>query len=260
MSKIPFTGKSQQARQQQAQRAVPSADPLQPAEAYNPEHPLLEDPDALAIRLAESEDFVRRNKNVLLGLLAVVVLAVVGGFGYYLWRGSQDSKGQAALFQAVNYWEADSLQKAMKGDGRNLGLERVASEYSGTDAGNLANFYAGVAALKQGQYQQAIDYLEDFSSNDYLVQARAYALLGDAHLELNQAKEAANFYNKAANHNANEYLSPAYLLKEATACELGKDNEGAIAAYDKILADYPASAEATEAKQYKARAEALAGK
>lgn len=260
MSKIPFTGKSQQARQQQAQRAVPSADPLQPAEAYNPEHPLLEDPDALAIRLAESEDFVRRNKNVLLGLLAVVVAAVVGGFGYYLWRGSQDSKGQAALFQAVNYWEADSLQKAMKGDGRNLGLERVASEYSGTDAGNLANFYAGVAALKQGQYKQAIDYLEDFSSNDYLVQARAYALLGDAHLELNQAKEAADFYNKAANHNANEYFSPAYLLKEATARELNKDNEGAIAAYDKILTDYPASAEATEAKQYKARAEALTGK
>ncbi|GGG40219.1 tetratricopeptide repeat protein [Hymenobacter glacieicola] len=259
MSKIPFTGKSQQARQPQQQRVV-SSDPLQPAEAYNPEHPLLEDPDALAIRLAESEDFLRRNKNVLLGLLALVVLAVAGGFGYYLWRGSQDTKGQASLFQAVNYWEADSLQKAMKGDGKNLGLERVASEYSGTAAGNLANFYAGVAALKQGQYKQAIDYLEDFSSDDYLVQARAYSLLGDAHLELNQAKEAADFYNKAANHNANEQFSPGYLLKEATARELAKDNAGAIAAYDKILTDYPTAAEANEAKQYKARAEALAGK
>ena len=259
MSKIPFTGKSQQARQQQQQRVV-SSDQLQPAEAYNPEHPLLEDPDALALRLAESEDFLRRNKNVLLGLLAVVVLAVAGGFGYYLWRGSQDTKGQAALFQAVDYWEADSLQKALKGDGRNLGLEKVASEYSGTDAGNLANFYAGVAALKQSKYKEAIDYLEDFSSDDYLVQARAYSLLGDAHLELNQPKEAADFYNKAANHNANEFFSPGYLLKEATARELAKDYDGAITAYDKIISDYASSAEVTEAKEYKARAEGLAGK
>ncbi|MFD2786865.1 tetratricopeptide repeat protein [Hymenobacter rubripertinctus] len=256
MSKIPYTGKSQQARQQQPV----STDPLQPAEAYNPEHPLMEDPDALALRLVESEDFVRRNKNVLLSLLALVVLAVAGGFGYYLWRGTQDTKGQAALFQAVDYWEADSLQKAMKGDGRNLGLERVASEYSGTDAGNLANFYAGVAALKQSKYKEAIDYLEDFSSDDYLVQARAYALLGDAHLELNQAKEAADFYNKAANYNANEFFSPGYLLKEATAREQAKDYAAAITAYDKILTDYPAAAEANEAKEYKARAEGMSGK
>lgn len=259
MSKIPFTGKSQQARQQQQQRVV-SSDPSQPAEAYNPEHPLLEDPDALAVRLAESEDFVRRNKSVLLGLLAVVVLAVAGGIGYYMWRGSQDTKAQASLFQAVNYWEADSLNKALKGDGRNLGLEKVASEYSGTDAANLANFYAGAASLKKGEYKKAIDYLEDFSSDDYLVQARAYALLGDAHLELNQAKEAADFYNKAANHNANEFFSPGYLMKEATAREAAKDYDGAIAAYDKILTDYASAAEVTEAKEYKARAEALSGK
>ena len=256
MSKIPYTGKSQQARQQQPV----STDPLQPAEAYNPEHPLMEDPDALALRLVESEDFVRRNKNVLLGLLALVVVAVVGGFGYYMWRSSQDTKGQAALFQAVDYWEADSLQKAMKGDGRNLGLERVSSEYSGTDAGNLANFYAGVAALKQSKYKEAIDYLEDFSSDDYLVQARAYSLLGDAHLEQNQPKEAADFYNKAANYNANEFFSPGYLLKEATAREQAKDFDGAIAAYDKILTDYPSAAEANEAKEYKAWAEGMSGK
>lgn len=259
MSKIPFTGKSQQGRQQQQQRIV-STDPLAPAEAYNPEHPLMEDPDALALRLVESEAFLVRHKNVLLGLLAVVVLAVAGGFGYYLWRNSQNDKGQAAMFQAVSYWEADSLQKALKGDGRNLGMERVASEYGGSDAGNLANFYAGVAALKEGQYKAAIDYLEDFSADDYLVQARAYSLIGDAYLELNQPKEAADYYSKAAGHNANAYFSPAYLLKEGTAREASKDYTGAMAAYDKILTDYPAAAEANEAKQYKARAEGLNGK
>jgi tetratricopeptide (TPR) repeat protein len=257
MSKIPNTRNSPLNRPQPQQ--VP-ADPNQPIGEYSPEHPMFEDPDALAARLADSEDFLRRNKNVLLGLLTVVVLGVVGAFGYYTWRTSQDEKGQAAMFQAVNYWEADSMKKAMKGDGQYDGLETVASEYSGTKAGNLANFYAGVASLKEGQYQAAIDYLEDFSSDDLLVQARAYSLLGDANMELNKYKEAADFYNKAANHNANEFFSPGYLMKEAMARELTKDYDGAITAYDKILTDYQNSAEANEAKQFKARAEGLAGK
>ena len=257
MSKIPYTGKSQQARQGQATQPtnVP-ADPLGQVDENLPaENPLLEDPDALAARLVESEDFVRNNRNLLLGILAVVVLAVVGGFGYYTWRNQQDSKAQASMFRAVNNWEADSLNKAIKGDGKAPGLTTVANEYGNTKAGNLANFYAGVASLKQGKYKEALDFLEDFSSDDYLVQSRAYSLMGDAQLELNKSKEAADLYAKAADHNANEFFSPGYLLKEGTARELAKDDEGAIKAYDRIITDYPTAQEVAEARQYKAKLE-----
>lgn len=256
MSKIPYTRNSPTGRQ-------PTQVPVDPNQPYDPatsEHPLLEDPNALANRLVGSEDFMRRNKSLLLGALAVLVLAVAGGLGYYAWRGTQNEKGQAALFRAVEYWEADSLTKAMKGDGQYDGLTTVASQYSGTKASNLADFYAGVTSLKEGQFQAAIDYLEDFSSDDLLVQARAYSLLGDANLELGKSKEAADFYQKAAEHNANEFFSPGYLLKEATARELAKDYDGAVKAYDKIINDYQTAAEVSEARQYKARAEALAGK
>ncbi|MCB2380147.1 cytochrome C biosynthesis protein [Hymenobacter sp. BT635] len=258
MSKIPYTRNSPQNRPQQT--PVP-ADPNQPLEGdLVTAHPMLEDPDALAARLADTEDFLRRKKGILLGLLTVLVVAVVGAFAYFTWRSSQDTKAQAAMFQAVNYWEADSLKKAMKGDGQYDGLEAIASEYGGTKAGNLANFYAGVGALKQGQYQAAIDYLEDFSSKDLLVQARAYALLGDANMELNKYKEAADLYSKAASHNANEFFSPGYLMKEAAAREMAKDYDGAVKAYDKILNDYQNAQEVAEAKQFKARAEGLTGK
>ena len=257
MSKIPYTGKSQQARQGQTTQNVPvSADPLAPAENLPAENPLLEDPDALAARLADSENFVRSNRNVLLGLLALVVLAVVGGFGYYTWKNSQDAKAQASLFRAVSHWESDSLSQALKGDGKAPGLVTVANEYGSTKAGNLANFYAGVASLKQGKFKEALDYLEDFSSDDYLVQGRAYSLMGDAQLELNKPKEAADLYAKAADHNANEYFSPGYLLKEATARELAKDNEGATKAYDRIISEYPTAPEVAEARQYKAKLDA----
>ena len=256
MSKIPFTGKSQQARQgQQVTQNVP-ADPLASSEEFVPsENPLLEDPDALAARLAESEDFVRNNRNLLLGILAVVVLAVVGGFGFYTWRGQQDQKAQASMFRAVNNWETDSLNQALKGDGKAPGLLTVANEYGSTKAGNLANFYAGVASLKKGDYKAAFDYLEDFSSDDYLVQSRAYSLMGDAQMELGKPKEAADLYAKAADHNANEYFSPGYLMKEGMAREQAQDSEGAAKAYDRIITEYPTAQEVAEARQYKAKME-----
>ena len=255
MSKIPYTGKSQQALQGKQVTQSVSADPLAPAENLPSENPLLEDPDALAARLVETEDFVRSNRNLLLGILAVVVLAVVGAFGFYTWRTQQNSKAQSSMFRAVNHWEADSLNQALKGDGKAPGLVTVANEYGSSKAGNLANFYAGVASLKKGDYKAALDYLEDFSSDDYLVQSRAYSLMGDAQLELNKPKEAADLYAKAADHNANEYFSPAYLLKEATARELAKDNEGAVKAYDRIINEYPTAQEVAEARQYKAKLE-----
>ena len=251
MSKIPYTGKTPGARQ--PIRPV-STDPLAPAEEnYVTENPLLEDPDALALRLANSEDFLRRNRNLLLTLLVAVVAVVGGFFGYTYWRNQQNSQGQAAMFRAVDHWETDSLKQALQGDGKLPGLNRVANDYSGTKAGNLASFYAGVALLKQGKFQEAYNALEKFSSDDYLVQSRAYSLMGDAQLEQGKAKEAADLYAKAADHNANEYFTPGYLLKQGVALEAAKDNAGAVKAYDRILNDYATAQEAGEARQAKAR-------
>lgn len=251
MSKIPYTGKTPGARQPVRPT---STDPLAAAEDENyvTENPLLEDPDALAARLADSEDFVRRNRSLLLGVLVAVVAVVAGAFGYNYYRTNQEAQAQTKMFRAVNYWEADSLAKAAKGDDKHPGLDKVATEYSGTKAGNLADFYAGVAALKQGKYQDAYNYLDKFSSSDYLVQARAYSLMGDAQLELSKPKEAADLYAKAADYNANEFFSPGYVLKQGIALETAKDNAGATKAYDRIINDYAAAAEVAEARQRKA--------
>ncbi|MCC9165335.1 tetratricopeptide repeat protein [Pontibacter harenae] len=227
---------------------------------HNDFEELVENPDVLADRLTTgSEDFVKKNKATLLGVFIAIAALIVGGFLYYNYRSTQNQEAQEAMFQAVYYFESDSLDKALNGDGQYDGLLSIADEYSGTDAGNLANFYAGVALLKQGQFAEAYNHLEDFSSDDYLLQARAYSLMGDAQLEQGKNQEAANLYTKAANHNANPFFSPQYLMKAGIAYEAGNDYSGAVKAYDKIISDFVASAEVADARKYKARAEALAG-
>lgn len=222
---------------------------------------ILENPDVLADRLTHgSEDFVKKNRNVLLGLFAVIAAAIVGGFLYYNYRSTQNEEAQAAMFQAVFYFEADSLSKALNGDGQHQGLLSVADEYGSTKAGNLAKLYAGVALLKQSKYQQALDYLEDYKSDDLILQARAYALQGDANLELGKKQEAADLYLKAADYKANEFFSPQYLMKAGMAFEENKDFASALEAYDRVINSFPSAPEANDAKKYKARAEEQAGK
>ncbi|MCC9138503.1 tetratricopeptide repeat protein [Pontibacter silvestris] len=220
---------------------------------------LVESPDALADRFAGSEDFVKRNRTVLLGIFAAVAALIVAGFLYYNYRSSRNQEAQEAMYQAVYYFEADSLNKALNGDGQYDGLLAIADEYSGTDAGNLASFYAGVALLKEGNYAEAAEQLEDFESDDYLMQARAYSLTGDALLEQGKNDEAADMYKKAANHNENQFFSPQYLMKAGIAYESGNNYAAAVEVYNQIINDYAASAEITDAKKYKARAEMLDG-
>src|SRR5690606_22276199 len=120
---------------------------------------------------------------------------------------------QREMFQAVYYFEADSLDLALNGDGNNLGFLDIIDDYGITDAANLANYYAGAAFLKQGKFQVARLYLEDFKSNDLLVQARAYSLIGDTYMEEDNFEQAARYYSRAANYKPNKYFSPTYLMK-----------------------------------------------
>ncbi len=210
-----------------------------------------------------SEEIVerlQRNKNIVIGAIAAIVLLVGGWVGYNYYKKTQDQEAQSLMFPAVYYFESDSLKKALNGDGLHEGLAAIADDYGMTKAGNLANFYTGVTYLQQGKFNEAINYLKDFKSSDLLVQARAYSLIGDAYMEKGQVGEAIGYYEKAADYKPNEFFTPQYLSKLALAQETNKNYEAAIQAYNKIIEQYPGSSEVVNAKKYKARLEGLASK
>ena len=218
-------------------------------------HELVENPQALAERLQGAETWMERHPKTAIGILAAIVLIVGGFFGFRYYKDNQELEAQREMFQAVYYFEADSLELALNGDGNNLGFVDIIDDYGITDAAKLANFYAGSAYLKQGKYEVARLYLEDFSSKDLLIQARAYSLVGDTYMEEANYKEAARFYDKAANYKPNKYFSPGYLMKAALAFEKNNQQDKAIAAYDKIIAEYYDTPEFQQARKLKAKLE-----
>jgi TolA-binding protein len=202
------------------------------------------------------EELFHNNQNIIYLVLAGIVVLVGGVFGGKWYLDTQNQEAQVQLFPAVYYLESDSLNKALNGDGNNLGLVEIADQYGWTKAGNLAKFYAGVTFLRTGKVDDAIEYLDGFSSSDLLLQARVYSLLGDAYTEKGDNDEAANYYKKASDYKPNKEFTPIYLMKLGLAYELSQDFASAKETYDRVINDYPESFQANDAKKFKALAEA----
>jgi len=223
----------------------------------DPTNELLENPEAIATRLNRGENFLKENTKLVAGAIGAVILIIAAVLFFQYNKVNQNKTAQAEMFQAVYYFEQDSVDLALNGDGVNPGLLTIIDKYGGTDAANLANFYVGSIYLSQGQHQNAADHLKEFSSDDFFLQAQAYALTGDAYMDLGNIDEGIRFYKRAANHEANKFFTPKYLNKLAIAYEESGDLTSAIDAYEQIENKYFDSYEFTNARKQKARLQGL---
>jgi TolA-binding protein len=221
---------------------------------------LLENPEVIAEKLVPGEDFLKSNSKIIAGILVVAVVLIGGVLFFQYNTQQQNEKAQAEMFQAVYFFEQDSVDFALNGDGINKGFLTIIENYPRTDAANLSHFYTGSIYLSQKKFEDALTHLEEFSTDDYLVQAKAYSLIGDANLELGKTEEAIAQYTKAARTNENKFMSPKYLAKLAVAQEEAGKVEDAILTYTEIEEKYYESFEFAAARKHKARLEGLAAK
>ncbi|MFN8284090.1 MAG: tetratricopeptide repeat protein [Chitinophagales bacterium] len=221
------------------------------------QHDILDDGNEKINQLFESaEYFFEQYKNIIIGALVGLVLLVAGFWAYKnLVKKPKEQKAMAAILDAQNYFEMDSLNYALKGDGAHLGFEAIAKQYSGTPAGNRANFGAGVCNLKLGKYPEAVKYLEEFDAPEGLLAARKFGCIADAYAEQNQMDKAIENYKKAADAADNELTAPTYLYRAALALEQKGNKKEALELYKKVNKDYPNSQEGMASEIYIAKLE-----
>ncbi len=207
--------------------------------------------------LSKSEEFINKNKNYLILFFGIITISIAAFSVFSYLESNQNENAQNEMFQAVYYFEKDSLVQALNGDGNNYGFLEIIDEYSLSEAANLSRFYAGASYLKLGNYQNAINYLDQFSSSDLLVQARAYSLIGDAYVELEDYENAIYYFEKASSEHPNQFFTPSYLLKLALVYEEVSDLKSAIKSYETIISDFKNSPEYQTSLKNKSRLEGL---
>ena len=206
--------------------------------------------------LGKTEQFIEDNQNPILIVVGVIVLIVLIFFGFQrFYLVPKEKSAQEQIFMAEQYFELDSLDLALNGDGINPGFLDIIDDYKFTKTANLAHYYAGIIYEQKDDFQTAIDFLESFDGEDQILEPMALGAVGDCYLELDNPDAAVNYYLRAAEASANEFTSPIFLLKAGWTYEILKEYSEAVKIYKKIKEDFPKSTEAREMDKYIARAE-----
>ena len=210
---------------------------------------------------SKSEQWIEKNNKALFYGLVGIAIVILGFLGYnkYIVEPTEKEASNEWAFPRKYFDEAatapssqiDSLlQLGLDGADGRYGFVDIASTYSGTKAGNIANYYAGVSYLKMKNYEKAIEFLSKFDSDDEMLGPIALGAIGDAFADINQPKEALEYYEQAANKQENEFTTPLFLYKAGKiALELG-NNSKAEALFTRIKNDYKTSEYGRDIEKY----------
>lgn len=204
----------------------------------------------------QAQGFMDQNQNYIFGGLVAIVL-IIGGYlayqNFYVKPKQQEAVEQ--MYRAQQRFEQDSFALALTNPGGGyMGFLDVIDTYGGTNAGNLAKYYAGVSYLHLGKYEAALDYLKDYNAKGEITPIMRHGAIGDAHSELGDFDAAMKQYKKAINTGDNEVLTPYYLKKMGMLHERNGNMADAKAAYERIKEEYPSSPVSRDIEKYIVRA------
>ena len=190
----------------------------------------------------------------ILGLI-VVVIAIFALYTKFIVE-PKEKEASEEMYIAEFYFQNNDYNKALNGDGQYSGFLTVADNYSSTNSGNLANYYAAICQMNLAPndsinyYEDALNSLSDFDTDDEILYSLSTGLKGDANLELGNYDKALNYYISAANDYVNDFTTPYFMMKQAFVHELNEDYNSALKIYESIKEKYSQSKEGLSIDKY----------
>ena len=211
--------------------------------------------------LSKTELWIENNQKILWIILIALLVIAFASYGITNYNKKRNETAKNLSFpqeinfeqqasQAVDfasyYMENEKYATALNGDGEKPGFLDIVKDYGSTKAGKLAAYYAGVCYLKQGNYNEAIEYLKKYTNDDKVLAPMSLGLIGDCYLQLGDQQNAVSYYEKATKKNPNAFTTPMYLVKLGMTYEIMENYGKALETYKTLKKDYPTSNEAFE--------------
>ncbi len=215
----------------------------------------IEDPEVkIENAIDRAESYLEKNFKTLLFGVGLVIAITGGYYGFqYFVAAPKIQTAAAEAYVAEQYFQVDSFALALNGNADFKGFSTIATEYSSTSVGNIANHYAGICCLKEGNKEQAVAYLTKYKAVDgiaaQIINAQNIGLVGDITLENGDTKAAIALYVEAAEIE-NDFTAPMYLKKAGLAYSSIDDSAKALEAFTAIKNQYPTSVEAKDIDKF----------
>lgn len=207
--------------------------------------------------ITRSEEFIQKNQKILIIAVVAVLVVIVAIFGLRRWYFQpREDRAASEMYAAEQWFSQGDFQKALDGDDTYRGFLAVAESYSGTKAGNLSRYYAGICNLRLGNFAEAARWLKKYNGKDTFTRPLAKIALGDAEMELGNTKNAVDNYMKASTMEKNFVTTPTALFKAGMGYMMLGDNAKALDCFKQVKQNYPESTEWSEIDKYIALAEA----
>lgn len=213
--------------------------------------------DQVVTLYARAWQFFDQNRSLVWAGLAGVVVLVLIAIGLVFYNQTQEQEAEALLGAVVRQYEAGQYEQALEGGDTRLGLLAIADDFGGTEAGNLARFYAADALFKLGRYEEALDHFEAFDKEQNYIGASAIAGEAAAREALGEFDRAGDLYRQAAMYFESEVSTPEYLFNAGRAYERAGAFGEAAEQYQLLIDEYPDAAQGRQATEllYRARAQ-----
>ena len=208
-------------------------------------------------KLTTTESFFDRNKKYLLiggGALLVIILGFVG-YQKFVIEPSKAEANDAYWNAFYEYQTEDSTGLAYTGNENFMGFEEISSEYSGTPGGEIATYALATRAMENGEWDEALSYLEDVNFKDIILGTLVIGMMGDCYVEKGEYETAAAKFEEAAAREPNEFTTPMFLKKAGLVYEELGDGAAAVIAYQKIKDEWSAAVEAADIDKFIVRAQ-----
>ena len=191
--------------------------------------------------LNKSEAFFLKYKKAIIAAV-VALIVIIGGAVLYKTYVSEpkEQKASTAIAKGQEYFAQGLYQQALTGDSAGYkGMVKLAEEFSGTAAGNLANLYAGLCSAQLDKWDDAVKYLEKYDgADDQMISPVAEGALGNAYAHLNQLDKAVSHLKKAAEKADNNSLSPTFLIQAGEILESQGKADEALKLYQQVKDKY----------------------
>ena len=166
--------------------------------------------DSLDEGASKTETFVNKYQNYIIGSILSILVLFSFYFAYdkFVFQ-PKTVESNLEIFTAQKYFDMGMSSEESKDSLLNLslygadgkyGFLDIIENYSGTDAANISYYSAGMAYYNLKKYAESIELLENFSSDDAILQSLSYTTIGDAFVQLNQFDDALNYYEKLLTH------------------------------------------------------------